>query len=675
MRSILWLVIPAFIILMFACQVPGGPEDLPPPEEAAADDMVTETIQVKSIRPGQFISEQEAIPIEINMEDLRQEPAEVVINLSAADGTVVAEQKHFFEDGPEKVSLPDLLLPKIPEGQYTLHYLFYNKSGELFYEEEVPFFYITRNYEISGIRSFPNAIRPRSTAMLKAGITAPEGSDPYLRWKLGDIVAAEGYFSEGARLFSWIAPEVEGIYSVSLELFPVMPTAEMAFSSEIRMVTEMYVTSEPKPDRSELQPEEDYYSLFHFRGNTLDTGYRNNPGKASLVGAPELRLEGETYGYHLDGASGFSVRELLLPVKGTTLQPFSLVLKGIIDPFAPEQTFFTAAADDGSFSFWVGTDSTGRLQAAFSNKDTTAVSTVPAAAEGRFQKREEEAETIILSVVSDKQPVTILWYSADSFLHGDALSFKPELGNTAGKAVIGGTKGFTGLLDEFGIYHNRRNTESSIIENMYEASLAEEFGLDLRFAEGFDGYALPEHIEYSGEVDLRKGTAALKAGAALKLPPVLLRNEAADISVELDGTLPAEEGFICRVEFPDTEIPAVVLDIFDGSVIGGEKIDPADLLHEKKIEFTLIHSAEGVILTVGEKQIPLFDKPDGSVDIILSLQNGTEQTVFVEGISIISTSEEIVQKNTGVPLQSPETEDSSLAAGEQGESQIQDTIL
>jgi hypothetical protein len=511
--------------------------------------------------------------------------------------------------------------------------------------------------------------------MLRAGITAPEGSDPYLRWKLGDTVAAEGYLSEGARLFSWIAPDVEGIYSVSLELFPVRPTEEMAFSSEIRMVTEMYVTSEPKPDRNELQPEENYYSLFHFRGNTMDTGYRNNPGKASLVGAPELRLEGETYGYYLDGDSGFSVRDLLLPFEGTALQPFSLVLKGILDPFASDQTFFTAAADDGSFSFRVGTDAAGRLQAVFTNNEATAISTVPAAAEGRFQKSEEEAETIILSVVSDRQPVTLLWYSGDSFLHGDVLSFKTELGNTAGKAVIGGAKGFTGLLDEFGIYHNRRSTESSIIENMYEASLADEFGLDLRFAEGFDGYALPEHIEYTGGVDFRKGTAALKAGAALKLPPVLLRNETADISVELYGTLPAEEGFVCQVEFPDTEIPPVRLDIFESTAIGDETIDPADFIHEKKIEFALIHSSEGVILTVGEKQIPLFDKPDGSVDIILSLQNGTEQTVSVEGISIISTSEEIVQKNTGGPLQSPETEDSSLAAGEQEGSQTQDTIL
>ena len=386
MRNYLWLSVPIFILLIFSCQAPGGPEDFPPPEELSEEE-AAETGQVKSIGRGKFVSKQESIPIEVDTENLEEEAAELLINLTDTSGTIVASQKHFFEESPEKVNLPDLVLPEIPEGQYVLHYIFYNKEGEAFHEEKVSFFYITQTYEINGIWSFPNAIQPRSTAMLKADLNMPKESNPYLRWKVGDAVVSEGYNSEGARSFSWIAPEVEGIYSVSLELFPVKPEEETAFSSEIQMDTEIYVSSEPEPDKRELQPEGRYYSLYHFRGNTFDSGYRQDAGKAAVTGTPELKLKGETYGYYLDGASGFTVPELLLPLEGTKLLPFSLVMKAIFEPLAPNRLLFSSAAEDGAFTFSLETNESGRLQVRITNNGKTVVSVVPVETEKNYYER------------------------------------------------------------------------------------------------------------------------------------------------------------------------------------------------------------------------------------------------------------------------------------------------
>ena len=130
MRNYLWLTVPIFILLMFSCQAPGGPEDFPPPEEVPEEEAAAETGQVKSIARGKFVSKQETIPIEVDTRNLEEEPAELVINLADTSGTIIASQKHFFEESIEKVNLPDLVLPEIPEGQYILHYKFYNKEGD-----------------------------------------------------------------------------------------------------------------------------------------------------------------------------------------------------------------------------------------------------------------------------------------------------------------------------------------------------------------------------------------------------------------------------------------------------------------------------------------------------------------------------------------------------------------
>lgn len=654
MRKFILLVIPIFIILIFSCRAPGGPEDLPPPEESV--DIIeeeTDTKTVKSIAPGEFVSKEDSIPVEIDFGALEREPSELVINLLSTSGKVLASQKHFFEENPEKGGLPDLLLPDISEGEYLLRYEIYDVDGELFYSEEVPFFYITKKYGISGIRTYPNAIFPGSSAMLKAGISAPKESNPYLLWRLSDTVIAEGYLSEGTNLFSWVAPDVEGIYSLSLEIFPVKPENNVTFSSKIRMSTEIYVTSEPSPERTELQPEEYYYSLYHFRGNVLDTGYRERPAKTGFIGSPELRLSGEIYGYYLDGRSGFTVPELILPLNEGRLLPFSLVMQGVLEPFGPEQSFFSSTTKDGSFSFTLKSDVNRRLQVVIENGNDIAVSTLPESVSNLFTEREDAADSIIVSVVPQREigshpdRIDILWYLQHALTHRESVMINTAVDKTEGSTVIGGKDGFKGLLDEAGIYHRKgAGGNSSIIEDVYQKVLQAEYGIDLRFAEGFDGMTLPPELTYSGNVSLKQGRAEMAGGSGISLPPLLLRNERIDVRIDFYDGLPEREEFFCEVLFPETEIPGVRID-GAGNVYAGETEVYSFPSGEEKntLKFTLAHDSGGVILILGEKRVELYDSPKGSVNVRLSLQNNTDNTVSIEGVSIISTSLEIVQKS------------------------------
>ncbi len=653
MRKSIGLIIPSFILLIFACQPPGGPEDLPPLDEVPVEENNGEK-SINSITPGKFVSQEESIPIEIDVESLEREPSELIVDLLEMDGTVVASQQHVFGGSGGIESLPALKLPQIPEGQYILRYKIYDIDGEFFYEENVSFFYITKTYEITGIRSYPNAIQPRSTAILKAGILAPEESDPYVHWKVGDSIISQGYLSGGANTVSWSAPEVEGIYSVSLEVFPVKPAQNMTFSSEIQMATEIYVSTDPSPEQNELQQEENYYSLYHFRGNTADSGYRLKPEKVTFIGAPELRLEGDIYGYYLDGQSGFTMPDLFLPTEGQDLLPFSLVIQGVFRPLRPNQTLCAVVNNDDSFSFMIKTDNTGRLQAVVRNRTRTAVSTVPDDVSTLFLEVTEKPDTVLISVVpyfeerTGKRSLDVLWYIQDMFLHRESIQIDTTIETAEGSTILGGVNGFIGLVDEFGLYHPRNGDSNRVIEGMYHQVLEEEYGIDLRFAEGFDGIGLPPECKYSGEVTLQQGRAVMQPDSGIELPSLLVRNETLDINVETYGPIPSREDFFCAIAFPETEIPDIRINADRTVFIQNDKVTlSTETLEKNSLQFALSHGDDGVFLIRGEERIKLFEDPVGSVNVYLSLQNETEQEVFIEGISIISSSQEIVKKDQG----------------------------
>ena len=251
---------------------------------------------------------------------------------------------------------------------------------------------------------------------------------------------------------------------------------------------------------------------------------------------------------------------------------------------------------------------------------------------------DDGAATLILSIVPSVKPETqepmlnVLWYSRDSFLHRETLSIGAELKNTGGKSGYRREKnGFSGLIDEFGIYRNTQNGESSIIESVYKKALEEEYGLDLRFAEGFDSYSLPENLGFTGEVSLQKGKAVIGPDAALRLPQLLLRNETADVRVEIFGAQPSEAGFVCRAEFPDTEIPAVTLDLLGSITVDGEEFVLPAFPNGKKMEFALIHNSEGIILKAGEEQVQLHNQPGGSVDVVFLPKKRYKAAGFYRG--------------------------------------------
>ena len=63
-------------------------------------------------------------------------------------------------------------------------------------------------------------ITTTASVMLKAELDIPAGADPYLRWSWKGKVLAKGTLGNGFGQILWVAPSDQGVYTITLELFP-----------------------------------------------------------------------------------------------------------------------------------------------------------------------------------------------------------------------------------------------------------------------------------------------------------------------------------------------------------------------------------------------------------------------------------------------------------------------
>ncbi len=316
-------------------------------------------VEIDTVREGSFVSPSDTIPLAILYDAEYVFPDKLEIFLRSAEGEVLASETVDAVELAEQ-TLPPLSLPELETGLYVLDFLLY-EGEEVIREKQIEFFYVSGSYSIQGISSYPPVITPGSAAVFQARLEFPGESDPYLVWKMGEKTIAAGYVSEGGDSIQWEAPDVEGVYSIRMDVFPVGPLTgrEFRFASERSMSTEVFVTSVSSEGKYELGPSGSYYTLFHFRGNTADDSDNGALRRVNTVGTPELALRGSLFGYYLEGTSGFTVSENLLPESAGRLAPFSVESRMLMD--SPEQggdIFTVSSASTGSlFRMYLGEDS------------------------------------------------------------------------------------------------------------------------------------------------------------------------------------------------------------------------------------------------------------------------------------------------------------------------------
>jgi hypothetical protein len=491
----------------------------------------TADLTITTISDGQIVTSGKPLPLMIAAEDTgKSRDVEVEVTLSSPSGQSVWHNRASAavnEQAP--ISLP----ADLPVGMYRLDLVLYS-SGVAAQKKTASFFVAGDGWKITGIKSFPPVITAAASVMLKAELQIPSGSDAWLRWSWKNKVIAKGALSKGLGQVLWTAPSDAGVYTITLEVFPSLPPSgtDFPFTSSLALSTDIFVSSGKTLAGGDLGPEASYLSLLHMQGNLADAGAgARTLGKprALAVGSPEVVSLEDGFGYRLNGSSGIQVPWLALPLEGGALKPFTVSIDVTLEEAAGR--LLSVAAADGGALLSLSVDPEQHVPQAQLSAGAASLSipwTGPALAQNqRF--------LLSLSIIAQGDSVAAQWFlDGMQVSHGSYPFSLPSL-KTDGSALIGGEKGFKGVVDEFGVYYRDPAGRPSTDPDQYLRGQAVKNGTSLVLANGFDGMFLPDGYSLKGGGQLAGGSLALSPGALLGLPTVKTEGSLLTFSAVLGG--------------------------------------------------------------------------------------------------------------------------------------------
>ena len=473
------------------------------PQEA-----VPASIEVRSFQEGGLVPVGDSVRYVVHGQ--RQAGEDLLLEASLQDAAG-AEAWSGTLASPQLEEELRLKLPGLPAGLYRLKLVLTRGSGAAV-EKEVSFFYVTGDFAIEGISSFPPTILPESRILLKAVLHYPDGSDPYLRWTQDGHPLGSGRVSEGFHQVGWQAPKVGGVYPVQVELFPAPPPSgrDFRFTSPLLATAKLYVTPSAAAASEELGPVESYYLLFHFDGSLRDAASAEG-GEATALGAASVSESG----LRLAENAGARYPRLLLPTAEGQLVPCTLTLRLELEEGAEGRDLIATESSDKAFRLKLALDEEGRPWAELLLPSGAAMrlsSGMPALAPGRTYRLD-------LSLLPAARSLTAMWFldglqTSLATVNADGAPIQAE-----GTTLIGGN-GIRGLISELGVYYLDEGKRPSVDPGIYRWVMERQLGRRLILAEGFEGSRLPEGFQAAPEASARLagGNLLLDPEGVLTLP-------------------------------------------------------------------------------------------------------------------------------------------------------------
>jgi hypothetical protein len=568
----------------------------------------TTDLQITSIADGQVLTSGTPVPLLIRAENTgKSRDVEIEVTLTSAAGQSVW---HNRAAATLNEQTPIALPANLPSGLYRLDLVLYS-SGEVAQKKSSSFFVAGDAYKITGIKSFPPVITATASVMLKAELAIPVDADPYLRWSWKGKVIAKGALSRGLGQVIWAAPSDEGVYTITLELFPSSPPAgsDFTFTSSLLLSTDIFVSAGSSLGRSDLGPESSYLSLLHMQANLTDAGTgAKKLGKAQAlpVGAPDIVPLEDGFGYRLNGSSGIQIPWLTLPIDGGVLKPFTVSLGVMFEDLDTANRILTASAADGGVSLAISIDpSTHAPLARLSTVGNGAV-ILPWSGPGLSKK---QRYLLSLSVVPRGEDIVAQWFLDGVQVSLSNVPYKIPGVKQEGTTVIGGEKGFKGIVDEFGIYYRDAEGRPSTDPDQFLRAHTIALGSNLVLADGFDGIFLSTGFALEGSGQIGAGSLTLPPDTMLDLPP--LKMEGSSISVNVDLA-------------PGSARSATLLAQWEGS-------------SERPLQYPLVADAAGLRFKIGadgnaiivpagtaEKTLSMPKPPQAGASLLLKISNPAE---------------------------------------------------
>ena len=477
---------------------------------------------------GAVLSSAQQVTLQIGSSDsAAHSDLEVRVTLMAASGESVWDEQLA---GPAVNEDLHLQFPDLPPGQYRLEIVVLEEGAQVG-RRVTTVFTVRERPRITGIASFPPLITASSPVLLSADLATGEGTDPWLRWTWRGNTIAQGSASSGTASVLWTAPADEGVYTVTLEIFPVAPPAGTGFSfrSSIVMSTDIYVAAASAVARDELGPAVSYLSLFHLRADLVDAAAaaRDLERTALPIGSPRIVPVGDGFGYRLDAGAGFQVPWPVLPVADGILAPFTLSVGIKPEQLTGADRILTAKAGDLTFALQLGTDASPEMAIGVPGAPETVVpSGAPSLAPGR---------RYLVSVSGEPRQngLAVRWFIDGRQVSETIAGLVLPAVAAGGSATVGGKDGFSAVIDELGVFYRDDAGRPATDPTLLRQALRRQHGDRLLLADGFDGMFLPAGFTATGKAALSAGRLVLPPEAAVELPPIPLPEEGFTIELEI----------------------------------------------------------------------------------------------------------------------------------------------
>lgn len=555
------------------------------------DSARAEEVRLRTVDDGEFVISGDELSLEIELGD-ESDFDGATVSVRTAEGSEVAFFEWIRDDfGAERrVTIPT---DDLDPGLYTLDISVESGGRELLREERRAFV-VGREFHLDGLRTYPARVHPAAVGVFQTSARGPE--EAWLQWSVDGEIVAAGPIGDGLEELEWHAPDREGVYRVKVELFPVPPPSgdRFDFPSGLAEGADVYVSRSLSNAAEDSRDRESYYSLYRLKGDLRDDGVRidfdsSRHFDGRPFGETVFRVEGDMFGYQLDGSSGFESDGLGVPFVDSSLAPFSLSLALL--PFGEQsaRTVYRTATADGSFEFRVETDNAGipRAMLRRNGEEDTTSSAYPMLVPN-------EPSRISVSVSPGVEYTTVLWFVdgqlasidqldigfpssplGDSPTSGARTRVVTEPGDVSvrdGVTTVGAeTDGFSGLVGEVGVYFRDSQERLSTDDGLFRDAMESRFASRLAYAQGFEGLFLPEELETVGRVTVRTGELVLEPGSRVHFPAFLFEDEDLIVELELgDGASEAAGEFVFDESYPEDDGHRLFTMISDGSALIGD---------------------------------------------------------------------------------------------------------
>ncbi|TVQ20954.1 MAG: hypothetical protein EA383_17610 [Spirochaetaceae bacterium] len=559
------------------------------------------------------------------------EPASEISGLTSSGLSERRERRvNRDELGADRVLFESL--EDLSPGLYTVIITVYNGPEEI-QSIRRSVFVVDEIFAVDGLSVYPATMTPGSSGIVQATLQVPDGSDPWLRWSIGDEILASGYATDGYTEIEWQAPSRESVYRIGLEVFPSRPSASglADLRSSIRESADVLVSSARSARESQLGSIDSFFLLYRLQGSVSDDGFRasiaDEPTDHTVIGHPRLSVVQGLFGYTLDGSSGFQSEGAGVPFIGATPTPFTLHARIVPEPSSagsagndsrPSGTLFETETSAPSFRFAVSVDADGTPAVRLSNGDHDDLASGPP---GLLPGG--EAALLSVSVVPAERSTAILWFLNGRLVDISELAVafpaspvtaehaggsaridveESEITARQGVTRIGAAeRGFRGLVDEIGILfrdgEGQIGTDSAVFRNAMESRYAGR----LAYARGFQGMFVPDELQTIGRVTVRRGALELDPGASVLFPAFLFEHEQLVVELGLGVTAPEAEGtFRFEIEQSDgtgTDDRSQLIDVSSsGSATqDGERIGTLTFVDDPPVLVLRLSHQDGVV--------------------------------------------------------------------------------